>query len=94
MRGNAFVSRGSSSEAFPPGTQATSVSDVRIDLVNAGYRLLDGPDNPDDYDKAHPVVYEEDQRLITSPNPKALKEFCEQISARLLEVSSGKGDRS
>jgi protease I len=56
-----------SAKAFPPGTQATCVSDVRIDLANAGYRLLDGPGNPEDYDKAHPVVYDERQRLITSP---------------------------
>jgi protease I len=77
-----------STKAFPSGTQATSVNDVRIDMANAGFRLLDGPDNWEDYDKAHPVVYDEHQRLITSPSPKALKEFCEQIGKKLRKDSA------
>jgi putative intracellular protease/amidase len=64
-----------STKSLPLGTKATSVGDVRIDLANAGFRLPEGPDSPDAYDKAHPVVYDEDQRLITSPSPKALKEI-------------------
>ncbi len=75
-----------SSKAYPPGTLATSVGDVRIDLANAGFRLPDGPSNADDYDRAHPVVYDPSQRLITSPNPTALKEFCKQIHMRLQEM--------
>ena len=77
-----------SSTAFPSGTRATCVADVRIDLANAGFKLLDGPDNAEDYDRAIPVVYDEDQRLITSPNPDALKQFCEEIGKRLKEIPS------
>jgi protease I len=77
-----------SSGAFPRGTRATSVSDVRIDdLKNAGFIVPDGPDDAKDYDKAHPVVYDDSQRLITSPNPSVLKEFCVEIDARLREVA-------
>jgi protease I len=64
-----------SSKAFAIATRATGVSDIRIDMANAGFRVLDAP-----------VVYDEDHRLITSPDPKALKEFCEEVSRRLLEV--------
>jgi protease I len=64
-----------STKVFSTGTQATGVSDIRIDMANAGFRVLDAP-----------VVYDEDQRLITSPNPQALKEFCEEIGRRLLEA--------
>ncbi len=76
-----------SSQAFPPGTKATCVNDVKIDLANAGFRLPDGPDNADEYDKAYPVVYDERHRLITSPSPKTLKEFCEEIGIRAREVA-------
>jgi protease I len=64
-----------STKAFSIATRATGVSDIRIDMANAGFRVLDAP-----------VVYDEDQRLITSPDPKALKEFCEELGRRLLEV--------
>ena len=67
-----------SSKVFPAGTRATCVDDVRIDLANAGFQL---PQDP----KA-PLVYDERQRLITSPNPEALKEFCEEICARVREA--------
>lgn len=62
-------------KAFPPGTQATGVDDIRLDMANAGFSILDAP-----------VVFDEDQRLITSPDPKALKEFCEEIARRLKEI--------
>ncbi len=62
------------------------LKDVRIDLSNAGFTLLDGPADSDLYDQAHPVVYEEGQRLITSPTPNSLKEFCMEISARIREL--------
>jgi protease I len=64
-----------STNAFPSGTLATGVGDIRTDLTNAGFRVSDDP-----------VVYDEDQRLITSPGPEALKEFCEEIGRRLREV--------
>ena len=60
--------------------------DVRIDIANAGFRLADGSISSEDYDMANPVVYDANQRLITSPNPNALKECCEEISARLRET--------
>jgi len=31
------------------------------------------------------VIYGEEQRLITSPDPRTLKEFCDEIGKRLLE---------
>jgi len=48
----------------------TGVEDIRWDLKNAGFIVEDKPD-----------VYDESQRLITSPNPKTevLKAFCEEI---------------
>lgn len=67
-----------SANAFPSGTLATGVSDIRGDMANAGFRLSDEADDP--------VVCDEDQRLITSPGPDALKEFCDEIGRRLLEV--------
>lgn len=76
-----------SSDAFPPETRATSVRDVRIDLLHAKFTLLAGPDDPDEYAKVYPVVYEEQQRLITCPNPDALQQFCEEIGKRLVEVA-------
>ncbi len=68
-----------SAGVFPPGTQATGVSDIRLDMTNAGFRVVECP-----------VVYDKEQRLISSPNPKALKEFCEEISRRLPEVKEKK----
>jgi protease I len=65
-----------SSNAFPRETLATGVDDIRVDMANAGFTVLN-----------ELVVYDEGQRLITSPNPKALKEFCEQIGTRLREVA-------
>ena len=67
-----------SSKVFPSGTKATCVSDVRIDLANAGFEL------PQDPEAA--VVYDKNQRLITSPDPNTLKQFCEEISIRCREV--------
>jgi protease I len=67
-----------STNAFPQGTLATGVDDIRIDLANAGFKVLN-----------ESVVYDENQRLITSPNPKepSMKAFCEEIGKRLQEVS-------
>lgn len=60
-----------SAKIFPKGTCATGVDDIRIDLENAGFTVL----------KEEDVVYDESQRLITSPNPKtaSMKAFCEEI---------------
>ena len=59
-----------STQAFPAGTRATGVDDIRSDLTNAGFVVEDKP-----------VVYDESAQLITSPNPEpeALKAFCEEI---------------
>ena len=59
-----------STKAFPKGTRATGVDDIRDDLTNAGFVVEDKP-----------VVYDESAQLITSPNPEpeALKAFCEEI---------------
>ena len=59
-----------STQAFPAGTRATGVKDIRGDLTNAGFVVEDKP-----------VVYDESEQLITSPNPEpeALKAFCEEI---------------
>jgi protease I len=65
-----------SANVFPSGTQATGVDDIRIDMSHAGFDVSD-----------RPVVYDEAQRLITSPNPQTLHEFCEEIGSRLLEES-------
>ena len=67
-----------SSNVFPRGTLATGVDDIRTDMTNAGFKVVN-----------EPVVYDKSQRLITSPNPKAeaLKPFCEEFGARLQEVS-------
>jgi hypothetical protein len=65
-----------STDAFPPGTLATGVDDIKFDMANAGF------------DVSHdPVVYDEDQRLITGCDPSTLKEFCGEIGKRLAEVS-------
>jgi len=72
-----FVFDESERRLFPRGTLVTGVDDIKVDLANAGFNVLN-----------ELVVYDEGQRLITSPNPKclALKAFCEQIGIRLLEV--------
>ena len=59
-----------STQAFPAGTRATGVKDIRVDLTNAGFEVEDKP-----------VVYDESEQLITSPSPEpeALKAFCEEI---------------
>jgi protease I len=59
-----------STKAFPSGTRATGASDIRDDLANAGFVIEDKP-----------VVYDEREQLITSPSPEpeALKAFCEEI---------------
>jgi protease I len=68
-----------SAKAFPEGTRATGVEDIQVDLENARFVVI----------KDKPVVYDERERLITSPNPKPenLKAFCEEIgqyASRLL----------
>lgn len=65
-----------SSNVFLRETLATGVDDIRTDMTNAGFTVVNNP-----------VVYDKGQRLITSPNPKALKEFCEELGARLREAS-------
>jgi protease I len=60
-----------STKVFPSHTRMTGVDDIRDDLRNAGFTVVDH----------QPVVYDKDQRLITSPNPttESLKQFCEEI---------------
>jgi protease I len=60
-----------STKIFPDRTRITGVDDIRDDLRNAGFLVVDH----------QPVVYDKDQRLITSPNPEteSLKQFCEEI---------------
>jgi protease I len=65
-----------SADVFPRGTLAIGVDDIRQDMINTGFTVVN-----------EPVVYDKGQRLITSPNPKALKEFCEELGARMREVS-------
>jgi protease I len=64
-----------STKAFPSGTVATGVNDIQLDMKNAGFEVLEDS-----------VVYDKTQRLITSPDPKFLKEFCEEIGKRILEM--------
>jgi protease I len=59
---------------FAPGTKVTGVADIRQDLTNAGFDVHDTP-----------VVYDEQARLVTGRDPRALGEFCTEISARLQE---------
>jgi protease I len=61
---------------YPPGTRATGVADIRGDMANAGFAVVD-----------EAVVYDKDRRLITSRNPADLKEFCEQIRITLSETA-------
>jgi len=62
-----------SSGAFPRGTQATGVADIQGDMANAGMQLVNAP-----------AVYDAAQRLVTSPNPNFLREFCVELGSRLL----------
>jgi protease I len=59
-----------SSRAFPNSTRLTGVEDIHCDLENAGFIV-----------EAKPVVFDQSELLITSPNPQpeALKAFCEEI---------------
>lgn len=59
---------------FQPGTSATGVADIKRDLANAGFEVVDKP-----------VTYDEQRRLITAYDPYALGEFCEEIRIRLRE---------
>jgi len=63
-----------SSAAFPAGTRATGVEDIKLDMVNAGFAV-----SPD------PIVYDKGQRLITGRDPASLKDFCNEIGDRLRE---------
>jgi len=60
-----------SAKAFPAGTRVTGVKDIRVDLRNAGFVVVED----------RPVVYDENERLITSPDPQpeSQKAFCEAI---------------
>jgi protease I len=64
-----------SMDALPPGTLATGVGDIKRDMANAGFDVLDDP-----------IVYDEGQRLITSRDPNFLEGFCSEIGKRLVEV--------
>jgi protease I len=66
-----------SAGAFPSGTDATGVDDIRLDMTNAGFNVLNDP-----------VVYDEVQSLLTSRNPETLKEFCVELGKGLLKTPS------
>jgi protease I len=68
--------------AFPDRTRVTGVDDIKEDLRNAGFIVV----------KNKPVVYDEDQRLITSPDPKkeSLQRFCEETGKQGYLLLQGK----
>ena len=59
---------------FPVGTKITGVSNIRVDLENAGFTVLD-----------QPTVYDETCRLLTAPSPRELGPLCNEMG-RLLEA--------
>jgi protease I len=61
---------------FVPGTKVTGVADIRQDLTNAGFDVHD-----------EPVVYDEQARLVTGRDPRALGEFCREVGIRLQEAN-------
>ena len=61
---------------FAPGTKVTGVADIRQDLTNAGFDVRDKP-----------VVYDEQARLISGRDPRALGEFCQEVRMRLQEAN-------
>lgn len=69
-----------STAVFPAGTLGTGVDDIKVDMTNAGFIVRDAA-----------VVYDQAQRLITGHNPEVLKEFCEEIGKRLVEVPARQG---
>lgn len=64
-----------SANFLPRGTKATGVADIRLDMANAGFLV----------DDKEQVVFDAEQKLITSPDPTALEAFCLEIRKRLLE---------
>lgn len=57
---------------FPAGTKVTGVSNIRVDLENAGFTVLD-----------QKTVYDEACKLLTAPSPDELGPLCEEMG-RLL----------
>lgn len=57
---------------FPACTKITGVSNIRVDLENAGFTVLD-----------EPTVYDEKCRLLTARDPRDLGPLCEEMG-RLL----------
>jgi deglycase len=63
---------------FAPGTQVTGVADIRQDLANAGFDVLD-----------EAVVHDRQRRLITGRDPRALGEFCRELGDGLMGGGRG-----
>ncbi|QDV33877.1 DJ-1/PfpI family protein [Tautonia plasticadhaerens] len=57
---------------FPACTKITGVANIRVDLENAGFTVLD-----------EPTVYDEECRLLTARDPNDLGPLCEEMG-RLL----------
>lgn len=57
---------------FPAGTKITGVSNIRVDLENAGFNVLD-----------EPTVYDETCRLLTARDPNDLGPLCEKMGELL-----------
>jgi len=63
---------GKKNAIFPAGTKITGVSNIRVDLENAGFTVLD-----------QETVYDEAARLLTAPSPKELGPLCEKFGELL-----------
>jgi protease I len=66
-----------SMDVLPKGTHITGVSDIRIDLRNAGFVVHEGD----------AVVFDETANVLTSRDPKDLGPFCEAIGFRVRAAS-------
>ncbi len=76
-----LISASAEDALFPPGTRITGVENIRIDLFNAGFTVVDAGE-PEDKADVDPV-FDEQSQLLTARNPYDIGSLCRKMGELL-----------